>query len=95
MNSGNEIAKGAGDLIFVKNNLKNVLYLLRLSVKTMNTIKQNLFWAFFYNLICIPTAAGAFAWAGILLKPIYGAIAMCFSSVCVVLNSLRLKFMKN
>lgn len=94
MNSGSDIAKGAGDAIFIKNDLENLLFLLDFSTLSMRTIKQNLFWAFFYNLICIPVAAGAFAWAGILLKPMYGAFAMCFSSICVVLNSIRLKFLK-
>ena len=93
MNSGSDIAKGAGDIIFIKNDLRNLAYLINLSQKTMTTIKQNLFWAFFYNLICIPVAAGILypLW-GILLKPMFGAAAMCFSSVTVVLNSIRLKF---
>ncbi|MDA3079916.1 MULTISPECIES: heavy metal translocating P-type ATPase [unclassified Campylobacter] len=93
MNSGSDIAKGAGDIIFIKNDLRNLKYLINLSQKTMTTIKQNLFWAFFYNLICIPVAAGILypLW-GILLKPMFGAAAMCFSSVTVVLNSIRLKF---
>ncbi|MDA3051875.1 heavy metal translocating P-type ATPase [Campylobacter sp. JMF_01 NE2] len=95
MNSGSDIAKGAGDIIFIKNDLRNLAYLINLSQKTMTTIKQNLFWAFFYNLICIPVAAGILypLW-GILLKPMFGAAAMCFSSVTVVLNSIRLKFAK-
>ena len=95
MNSGSDIAKGAGDIIFIKNNLANLTYLVNLSHKTMTTIKQNLFWAFFYNLICIPVAAGILypLW-GVLLKPMFGAAAMCFSSVTVVLNSIRLKFAK-
>lgn len=93
MNSGSDIAKGAGDIIFIKNDLRNLAYLINLSQKTMTTIKQNLFWAFFYNLICIPVAAGILypLW-GVLLKPMFGAAAMCFSSVSVVLNSIRLKF---
>ena len=93
MSSGSDIAKGAGDIIFIKNDLRNLAYLVNLSRHTMSTIKQNLFWAFFYNLICIPVAAGILypLW-GILLKPMFGALAMCFSSVTVVLNSIRLKF---
>ncbi|MDA3077093.1 heavy metal translocating P-type ATPase [Campylobacter sp. JMF_04 NA10] len=93
MNSGSDIAKGAGDIIFIKNDLRNLAYLINLSQVAMKTIKQNLFWAFFYNLICIPVAAGILypLW-GILLKPMFGALAMCFSSVTVVLNSIRLKF---
>ena len=95
MSSGSDIAKGAGDIIFIKNDLRNLAYLINLSRETMKTIKQNLFWAFFYNLVCIPVAAGILypLW-GILLKPMFGAAAMCFSSVSVVLNSIRLKFAK-
>ena len=95
MNSGSDIAKGAGDIIFIKNDLRNLAYLVNLSRHTMSTIKQNLFWAFFYNLVCIPVAAGIlYPFWGILLKPMFGALAMCFSSVSVVLNSIRLKFAK-
>ena len=56
----------------------------------MRNIHQNLFWAFFYNAICIPVAAGAFVWAGLTLNPMLGAAAMSFSSFCVVTNALRL-----
>ena len=95
MNSGSDIAKGAGDIIFVKNDLSNLAYIVELSHRAMSTIRQNLFWAFFYNLVCIPVAAGALYPAfGIILKPMFGALAMCFSSVTVVLNSIRLKFAK-
>ena len=95
MNSGSDIAKGAGDIIFVKNDLSNLAYIVELSHRAMSTIRQNLFWAFFYNLVCIPVAAGALYPAfGIILKPMFGAAAMCFSSVTVVLNSIRLKFAK-
>lgn len=90
MNSGSDIAKGVGDIVFVGNNLENLPYLIRLSKKTMNTIKQNLFWAFFYNAICIPVAAGVF-YPAFILKPMFAAFAMCFSSISVVLNSIRLK----
>ncbi len=95
MNGGSDVAKGAGDVIFIKNDLASVLYLFRLGGAAMRTIKQNLFWALFYNAVCIPIAAGALYPAlGVLLKPMYGAVAMCFSSVTVVLNSIRLKFAK-
>ena len=95
MNGGSDVAKGAGDVIFIKNDLASVLYLFRLSEAAMRTIKQNLFWALFYNAVCIPIAAGAlYPGLGVLLKPMYGAAAMCFSSVTVVLNSIRLKFAK-
>ncbi|MGH1599904.1 heavy metal translocating P-type ATPase [Campylobacter majalis] len=95
MSSGSDIAKGAGDIVLIKNDLLNVAYTLNLGKKTIRTIKQNLFWAFIYNLICIPVAAGAlYPVFGLLLNPMYGALAMCFSSVNVVLNSIRLRFIK-
>ncbi|NLY03345.1 MAG: copper-translocating P-type ATPase [Campylobacter sp.] len=95
MNSGSDIAKGAGDILLVNNDLLGVLKLLEISEKSIRVIKQNLFWAFFYNIICIPVAAGIlYPLFGILLQPHFAALAMCFSSVTVVLNSLRLKFHK-
>ncbi|MCD8212639.1 MAG: heavy metal translocating P-type ATPase [Campylobacter sp.] len=95
MNSGSDIAKGAGDIVLIKNDLKSVTAILKLGKNTMRTIKENLFWAFVYNAVCIPIAAGIlYPIFGILLSPVYGAIAMCFSSVTVVLNSLRLRYLK-
>lgn len=95
MNSGSDIAKSVGDVLLINNNLNSIAYLFRLSKSTMSVVKQNLFWAFFYNIICIPLAAGLFFPVfGIILNPGYAALAMCFSSVSVVLNSLRLKILK-
>ncbi|OPA78067.1 copper-translocating P-type ATPase [Campylobacter pinnipediorum subsp. pinnipediorum] len=95
MNSGSDIAKSSGDIVLIKNQLKDVIFTLKLAKKTMKTIKQNLFWAFIYNLICIPIAAGVlYPPFGLLLSPMYAAFAMCFSSINVVLNSIRLKFVK-
>ena len=95
MNSGSDVAKGAGDVVLIKNDAKGALNLLKLGFATMKIIRQNLFWAFGYNAICIPIAAGALYPAfGMLLDPAYGALAMCFSSVTVVLNSIRLRFLK-
>ena len=92
MSSGADVAKEAGDIVLIKNDVKNVADAINLAKNTMKTIKQNLFWAFVYNVICIPVAAGALYPAfGIVLTPVYGAAAMCFSSVTVVLNSIRLK----
>lgn len=92
MNSGSDIAKGAGDILLVNNDLSSIKNLLNMSKKSMNIIKQNLFWAFFYNALCIPVAAGAlYPSFGILLNPAFAAFAMGFSSITVVLNSLRLK----
>ena len=95
MSSGADIAKDAGDILLIKNDLNGVLLSLRLCAATLKTIKQNLAWAFIYNIICIPVAAGAlYPLFGLLLSPAYGAAAMSISSVCVVLNSLRLKAFK-
>lgn len=95
MNSGSDIAKMAGDIVLMKNDIKGVASSLKLGKSTMRTIKENLFWAFVYNVVCIPVAAGVlYPIFGILLSPVYGALAMCFSSVTVVLNSLRLRYLK-
>jgi Cu2+-exporting ATPase len=88
--AGTDVALDAADVVLVKSRLSDVPMLIRLSRATLRTIKQNLFWAFIYNVICIPIAAGAFAWAGIVLDPMIGAAAMSLSSVCVVSNALRL-----
>lgn len=95
MSSGADIAKDAGDIVLIKNDLKSVIRSINLAKNTMKTIKENLFWAFIYNLIFIPVAAGAlYPIFGLVFTPVYGAIAMCFSSVTVVLNSIRLRFKK-
>ncbi len=95
LNSGSDITKDAGDIILINNSLDSVLKSINLSDKTMTTIKQNLFWAFFYNTLGIPLAAGVlYPIIGVMLSPMYAGIAMSFSSVTVVLNSLRLKFAK-
>ncbi|MGG7048373.1 MULTISPECIES: heavy metal translocating P-type ATPase [unclassified Campylobacter] len=95
MNSGSDIAKAAGDIVLIKNDLQGVLSSLKLGKNTIRTIRENLFWAFIYNIICIPVAAGVlYPMFGVLLNPVYGALAMCFSSVTVVLNSLRLRFLR-
>ena len=95
LNSGSDITKDAGDIILMNNSLSSVTKSISLSEKSMATIKQNLFWAFFYNTIGIPIAAGIlYPVMGVMLTPMYAGIAMSFSSVTVVLNSLRLKFAK-
>ncbi|WP_107690841.1 heavy metal translocating P-type ATPase [Campylobacter concisus] len=95
MNSGSDIAKGAGDIVLIKNDLRGVTGLVRLANATMANIKENLFWAFMYNAICIPVAAGVFYPVfGLLLSPVYGSMAMCLSSVTVVLNALRLRYLR-
>ncbi|MDD3343988.1 MAG: heavy metal translocating P-type ATPase, partial [Sulfurospirillaceae bacterium] len=90
LSSGSDIAKDAGDIVLINNELDSVTKSINLSYATMRTIKQNLFWAFIYNVIGIPLAAGVFYPSfGIMLTPMYAGIAMSFSSVSVVLNSLR------
>ncbi|EAJ0336271.1 cation-translocating P-type ATPase [Campylobacter lari] len=84
-----ELAKKSGDLILIKDDLSLIAYCFELSQKTKNIIKLNLFWAFIYNALCIPIAAGFVPF--ISLSPHLAALAMCFSSVTVVLNSLRLR----
>ena len=90
--SGTDVAKETGDLVLVKGDIRDVERGIRLGRKTLAKIKQNLFWAFFYNIIGIPIAAGLFYPAfGIILKPEFAGLAMAFSSVSVVSNSLLLK----
>lgn len=92
LNSGSDISKDAGDIILVNNELKAITKSIILSIETMKIVKQNLFWAFAYNTVGIPIAAGVlYPSFGIMLSPMYAGIAMSFSSVSVVINSLRLK----
>ena len=89
--AGTDIALSSADIVLMHSDLADVSAALDLSRATMRNIKQNLFWALFYNAICIPVAAGAFAWAGFSLNPMIAAAAMSVSSVCVVTNALRLR----
>ena len=92
LGAGTDIAIEAGDIVLVKNNLMDAVRAIRLSKLTMTKIKQNLFWAFFYNVIGIPVAAGVlYPATGLLLTPELAGLAMGFSSVSVVTNSLLLK----
>jgi Cu+-exporting ATPase len=85
----------SADIVLVHNNLQDIPSAIELSRRTLKTIKQNLFWAFFYNVIGIPIAAGVlYIFGGPLLNPIYAALAMSFSSVSVVTNALRLRTFK-
>lgn len=93
--SGSDIALESGDMVLMKSDLMDVYRAIRLSRATIRNIKQNLFWAFFYNSLGIPVAAGIlYLFGGPLLSPMLGGFAMSLSSVCVVTNALRLKTVK-
>jgi Cu2+-exporting ATPase len=95
MGSGTDIAIESAQLTLLHGDFSKLLKALKLSRNTMSTIKQNLFWAFFYNIIGIPLAAGLlYPFTGWLLNPIFAGLAMALSSVSVVTNSLRLKTRK-
>ena len=94
--AGTDIAIESADIVLMKSDLLDVPEAISLSKAVMNNIKQNLFWAFFYNAIGIPVAAGVlYPHFGILLSPMIAAAAMSFSSVSVVTNALRLRFWTN
>ena len=91
--AGTDVAIESSDITLIKNDLRLVPSAMKLSFTTMKVIKQNLFWAFFYNSLGIPVAAGVlYPFFGILLTPVFAAAAMAFSSVSVVSNSLRLRW---
>ncbi len=93
--SGSDVALESADLVLVKDNLEDVLSAIRLSKAVIRNIKQNLFWAFFYNSLGIPIAAGVlYLFGGPLLSPVFAGAAMAFSSVSVVSNALRLRRFK-
>ena len=91
INSGTDIAMDSSDVILTKNDLVSILNLIKISKKTVRNIKQNLFWAFFYNILMIPIAMGLFARFGISINPMIASLAMMFSSITVILNALRLR----
>ena len=89
--AGTDVAVDSADIVLMKNSIKDVSAAIRLSRATIRNIHQNLFWAFFYNALCIPLAMGLY---GIMMKPMYGAAAMACSSLFVCLNALRLNLFK-
>lgn len=88
--AGADVALDAADVVLVRSDLADVPAAVRLSRAVVRNIHQNLFWAFFYNAVCIPLAAGVFTGLGITLNPMIASAAMSLSSVCVVTNALRL-----
>ena len=93
--AGTDVAIDAADVVLMKSRLSDVAAAIRLSRATLHNIHENLFWAFFYNVIGIPLAAGAYIHAfGLTLNPMFGAAAMSLSSFCVVTNALRLNLFK-
>ena len=92
--AGTDVAIDAADVVLMKSRLLDVPAAIRLSRATLRNIHENLFWAFFYNTIGIPLAAGVFVPLGLTLNPMFGAAAMSLSSFCVVSNALRLNLFK-
>jgi Cu+-exporting ATPase len=92
LGSGTDVAIESADMVLIRSNPQDVITAFHLSQRTLRTIKQNLFWAFGYNVVGIPIAAGLLhLFGGPLLNPMIAAAAMSFSSVSVVSNALRLK----
>jgi Cu2+-exporting ATPase len=89
--AGTDVAIDAADIVIMKSRLSDVAAAIRMSRATIRNIHQNLFWAFFYNALCIPLAAGLY---GVAMKPMYGAAAMALSSFFVCMNALRLNLVK-
>ena len=92
--AGTDVAIDAADVVLMKSRLSDVPAAIRLSRASLRNIHENLFWAFIYNIIGIPLAAGVFVSLGLTLNPMFGAAAMSLSSFCVVSNALRLNFCK-
>ena len=91
ISSGTDIAMDSSNIVLMNDNLDKINELMKISKKTITNIKQNLFWAFFYNICMIPIACGIFKSFNIVLNPMLAALAMTISSLTVVLNALRLK----
>ena len=92
--NGTDIAIESAEVVILRHDMRLIAGAIHLGRKTIRVIRQNLFWAFFYNIICIPVAAGAlYPLFGIQFSPTIGAAAMCLSSICVVVNAMRLRSM--
>ena len=91
INSAADIAMDSAEVILTRNDLSGIINLIKISKKTIRNIKQNLFWAFFYNTLMIPIAIGLLKPIGISINPMIASLAMVFSSFSVTLNALRLK----
>ena len=91
INSGTDIAGDSADVILIQDDLSKIIDLLKISKKTVRIIKQNLFWAFIYNILMIPVAIGLLKGLSITISPMRASISMTISSLCVVFNSLRLR----
>ncbi len=91
INSGTDIAMDASSVILTKNDLQSIVKLINISKRTIRNIKQNLFWAFFYNALMIPIAIGILKPIGVSINPMIASLAMVLSSITVILNALRLK----
>ena len=91
VNSGTDIAMDSSDVILTKNDLSTIINLINISKKTIKNIKQNLFWAFFYNFLMIPVAMGVLKPIEISINPMIASLAMVLSSITVIINTLRLK----
>lgn len=89
--SGTDIAMNSSDVVLIKDNLEKIPELMNISRRTIRNIKQNLFWAFFYNICMIPIAMGVFSTWGFSMNPMFASLAMTLSSITVTLNSLRLR----
>src|SRR5688572_19182001 len=95
MGTGTDVAMQSADVTLVKGDLRGIVRAIRLSRATMKNIKQNLFFAFIYNTLGVPIAAGVlYPFFGVLLSPMIAAAAMSFSSVSVIANSLRLRTLR-
>ena len=91
INGGTDIAGDSADVILMQDDLSKIVTLLNISKKTIRIIKENLFWAFIYNILMIPLAIGLLKPLGLSITPMIASISMTISSLCVVFNSLRLR----